>query len=540
MKYILKLLLISVFLFSFSQSAFAQVYVQSVYNPGQEQNYYTNSNPVGATVISAPAVNNLNYSGQKYPDLCSSLVRTLRPGSTGNDIRNLQLVLGQEGILYLDITGTMNKATQRAIKIYQKRNGLTQTGFVGPKTLSLMQEQWCSGGDGGLEIPTNPELYPNQYQTPRPYYPSIPVVPTFPSNPYLNPNSDISIIPSNTSLNNVTLTWDGKNSNSCTINNEQVQVVGSRIYTIYTATNYTFTCLDYQNRISSKTILVNPNTTSANLPTVTVSLNPQTAIVGQTATVSWTSQNATYCSSNFSNQSTSGSQQVTITSGQQTFTVTCYNSAGLNSSQTVYANGTANPVSTQVPTITSFSLSTYTINQGQFSTLTWTTSNANSCILYGGGDNYQNAIATSGSQQVSPSATLTYSISCTNNYGTSPRSNLTLYVNGTGTNIPTLTVSPSTYTINSGQTTPNFTISSTNVSICNLTGYANTNEFNFSAAATNGNGSFNLTPIQTKTYGVNCLGTNGQSVSQQVVVVVNGSNANPSPDCNGCTCEYKY
>jgi hypothetical protein len=546
MKYILNTLLTSFFfsLFIFSQSVSAQVYVQSVWtdsNTPVQQTIYNPQNSCGSNLNYSNSCVRVpdNFSRQKYPELCSALVRTLKPGSTGNDIRQLQLVLGQEGILYLDITGTMSKATQRAIKIYQLRNGLTQTGFVGPKTLSLMQEQWCSGNRDGLVIPANPEPYPTPYPTPNPYYPTVP---TFPTVPYPGAQTDISIYPSNTSSNSVTITWDGKNSSSCRINNEQVQVAGSRTYSIYTATNYTLSCFDNQNNISSKTILVNPNATTANLPTVTVSLNPQTAIVGQTATVSWTSQNTTYCMANFSNNnnyygnnnsnlSTSGSQQVTITSGQQSFTVSCYNSAGLNSAQTVYANGTNLQPTGSVNVISNL----INVGSGQPVQISWA-GNANlySCTLTANGLAQLSNQQVSGNYTFYPTVTTTYAVTCRDQYSNNVSGSVVVNVVGTTGNIPTLTVTPTVVNSTPGaQTTVTLVGTNINNTQCYVGISADTNVPVTSEALgnsqTNFTRSYTVSGYQNRIYTFSCVGLNGQTVTTTLNLIVNGSNANPAP-----------
>lgn len=68
------------------------------------------------------------------------------------------------------------------------------------------------------------------------------------------------------------------------------------------------------------------------------------------------------------------------------------------------------------PTV-SFSASPTTINVGNPSTLTWSSTNATSCTGTGG---WNQNLATSGSMAVTPPVTTTYNITCTGSGGTSP------------------------------------------------------------------------------------------------------------------------
>jgi hypothetical protein len=153
--------------------------------------------------------------------------------------------------------------------------------------------------------------------------------------------------------------------------------------------------------------------------TASLTANPSAISGGQSSTLSWSSANATSCTgTNFSTgNATSGSVTVSPI-GTTTYTVNCSGSAGSASASTTLtvsagltASLTANPIS---------------ISGGQSSTLTWSSNNANSCT----GTNFSTGNATSGSVAVSPSATTTYSISCTGSSGTISASATVTVVNG--------------------------------------------------------------------------------------------------------------
>lgn len=59
-------------------------------------------------------------------------------GSSGAEVRAIQKKLKDFGLFKEDITGYYGTATQKAVKAYQKANGISQTGVAGPQTLAKM------------------------------------------------------------------------------------------------------------------------------------------------------------------------------------------------------------------------------------------------------------------------------------------------------------------------------------------------------------------------------------------------------------------
>ncbi|HJU83754.1 MAG TPA: hypothetical protein VJ600_06065 [Holophagaceae bacterium] len=133
---------------------------------------------------------------------------------------------------------------------------------------------------------------------------------------------------------------------------------------------------------------------------------------------------------------TSGVAKATAAlSATTVFTLTVTNAAGdfatAQATVTVY---------TAVPTITSFTATPATVTQGSGSTLAWSVSNATGVTI----DNGVGAVASTGSQPVSPSTTTTYTLTATN-----PKGNATMTATVTVVfppQITSFTASPSTVT----------------------------------------------------------------------------------------------
>ncbi len=148
-------------------------------------------------------------------------------------------------------------------------------------------------------------------------------------------------------------------------------------------------------------------------PTVTITANPQTIDEGESATLSWTSTNATECSASegwSGTKTTSGSQSVSP-SVTTTYHLDCEGPGGSDEDEvTVTVIPTEEP---EDPTV-EITANPMNIIEGGSSTLTWNSDNADSCTASGGwtGDK-----TVDGSQSVSPTATTTYTIECENETG---------------------------------------------------------------------------------------------------------------------------
>ncbi len=65
------------------------------------------------------------------------ITKTLRRGDEGEEVRVLQNLLADQGY-DVDIDGNFGRGTRSAVKKFQKKNGLTADGVVGPTTLAAL------------------------------------------------------------------------------------------------------------------------------------------------------------------------------------------------------------------------------------------------------------------------------------------------------------------------------------------------------------------------------------------------------------------
>jgi len=87
-------------------------------------------------------------------------------GMNNNDVRQLQIILKAQGYLTAEPNGNFGYQTLTAVKAYQKANGLSVTGFVGPLTRAVLNGTKTSTVTP--TIPTTPVVTPtvcNVYMT---------------------------------------------------------------------------------------------------------------------------------------------------------------------------------------------------------------------------------------------------------------------------------------------------------------------------------------------------------------------------------------
>lgn len=72
----------------------------------------------------------------------TAFVNNLSLGSSGDDVKALQTLLASDTNIFPEglITGHFGKATEKAVKRFQKERGLSQVGRVGPKTRELLNK----------------------------------------------------------------------------------------------------------------------------------------------------------------------------------------------------------------------------------------------------------------------------------------------------------------------------------------------------------------------------------------------------------------
>jgi hypothetical protein len=149
-------------------------------------------------------------------------------------------------------------------------------------------------------------------------------------------------------------------------------------------------------------------------PSVTISVAPANIMLGQSATLTWSSTNTTACTASNAwtgSEAVSGTLSETPTAaGSSSYVLTCTGAGGS-------ANATATlTVTAPVPTVT-ISVAPTSIAVGQSATLTWSSANATSCTASG---SWSGTEATSGTLSVTPSAsgTASYALACMGAGGT--------------------------------------------------------------------------------------------------------------------------
>ena len=206
-----------------------------------------------------------------------------------------------------------------------------------------------------------------------------------------------------------TLTWSSLNATSCTAAGAwsgSRATSGSEVRGPLTSTStFILTCTGPGGSAGqSVTVAVDPPPA----PTATLTANPTNVAMNGSATLTWTSSNATGCSASGAwsgTKAVNGSQSVGPLTQNSTFTLTCTGPGGsANRSVSV----TVDPAA--LPTVT-LTANPTTVNSGGSSVLTWTSSNATSCTAGGA---WSGAKALSGSQSVGPlTQDSTFTLTCT-------------------------------------------------------------------------------------------------------------------------------
>ncbi len=161
------------------------------------------------------------------------------------------------------------------------------------------------------------------------------------------------------------------------------------------------------------------------------------------------------------------------------------------------------------PTVT-ITASSSSIISGQSSTLTWSTTNANSCTASGG---WSGTKATTSSEVVSPTATTTYTLVCNGNGGTGTSS---ATVNVAAPTAPTVSITASSTSIISGQSST-LTWSSTDATSCTAS--------NGWSGSQSTSGTQVVSPTATTTYTLACSGAGGTATSSATVNVAPAAGA---------------
>ena len=329
-----------------------------------------------------------------------------------------------------------------------------------------------------------------------------------PDAPTVNFSADPSSITSGQSS---TLSWSTNNANSCSASggwSGNKGTSGSQSVSPSSSRTYSLTCTgDGGSTTESVTVTVDG---AVETPTVNLSASTTLITVGQTPTLTWSSNNANSCSASggwSGNKATSGSQLVGPTQ-TRTYTLTCSGPGG-NASDSVTITVEAGA---PAPTI-NLSANPTSITDGESSTLSWSTNNADSCSAANG---WSGNKGTSGNESVSPSSSNTYSLTCTGEGGSTTES-VTVTVDGV-VDAPTVSLTGNPTTITAGET-PTLTWSSSNANSCSASGGWQGNKGT--------SGSQFVGPTETRDYTLTCTGPGG-SASDTVTITVESTPPPPN------------
>jgi Domain of unknown function (DUF1929)/Glyoxal oxidase N-terminus len=236
---------------------------------------------------------------------------------------------------------------------------------------------------------------------------------------------------------------------------------------------------------------------TAQTPTAGISANPTSITAGGSSTLTWTSTNAVSADINGTAVALNGSQVVTPTT-TTTYRFTAKSASGATDwgQVTVTVSGGTAPTA-------AISANPTTISPGGTSTLTWSSTNATSATLNGA------PVAVNGSQNVSPTATTTYTFIAKNASGTTATAQASVSVSSSGGGAPTAGISAApTSIIVGGSSTLTWT--STNAVSGDLNG-----------TPVPVNGSQAVSPTTTTTYRFTAKSASGATDWGQVSVTVN-------------------
>ena len=175
-----------------------------------------------------------------------------------------------------------------------------------------------------------------------------------------------------------------------------------------------------------------PKETTPQLPTVTLTASPTSVSSGGVSTLTWSSTNATSCTASggwSGTKAINGSQSTGALSQNTTFTLTCTGAGG-----SATQSATVTVATTLAPTVT-ISANPSSVQSAQASTLSWSSTNADSCNASAtpANSSWSGTKGVSGTQSTGALSTnTTFTLTCTGAGGTATQST-TVTVQTTGT-----------------------------------------------------------------------------------------------------------
>lgn len=234
------------------------------------------------------------------------------------------------------------------------------------------------------------------------------------------PTLSLSATPSSVQTGqSITLTWIASNADTCTASGSwsgHVATSGSLTGILPSPGEYNFilTCSGPGGSVTQATQAVASGASSSNTISVALAAAPTSVPVGQSTTLTWTAADATSCTASgdwTGSKVPTGSETVTASRvGVNTYILNCSGPSGSGTQQT-YVTGT-------VPAI-SLSSDQDVAKAGGTATLSWSTTNASSCVA---SDGWSGTKATSGSQAVTIPGIASYNFTLSCSDGTNSTS----------------------------------------------------------------------------------------------------------------------
>ncbi len=262
-----------------------------------------------------------------------------------------------------------------------------------------------------------------------------------------------------------TLTWVSTHAATCTASggwSGPRATSGSEVVTPTATTTYELAC---SNATGTATTSVEVGFMEAvSVPTASLVAEPALVTFGGTSTLNWDSQHATGCmasgAADWSGpRAATGSALVTVFA-TTTYVVECGDGV---SSSTASATVSVVPVAVSLPTVT-LSADPVLVEAGSSTTLTWVSTHAATCTASGG---WSGPRATSGSEVVTPTATTTYELACSNATGTATTSVEVGFMEAVS--VPTVSLTAASTQVTEGSTTT-LTWESTHATACMASG----------------------------------------------------------------------
>ena len=306
----------------------------------------------------------------------------------------------------------------------------------------------------------------------------------------------------------VNLSWSSSNATACTASGgwsgSRATSGQMQVGPLQASTSFSLNCAgDGGSASDAVTVTV---VTSTPAPTVSLTASASQVNAGDSVTLSWSSSNANSCTASGAwngARSTTGSVSVGPLQANSTFVLNCSGAGGAASDA---VSVTVNSVPVDPPSV-SLTANATQVDAGDSVTLSWSSSNANSCSASG---DWSGARSANGQQSVGPlQSNSTFVISCSGDGGTATD---TVNVAVTAANPPTLSLSASTTQVDSGQSVT-LSWSTTDADSCAASG-------GWSGARATSGQEVVANLQSTTTFTLSCSGTGGSVVEMVSVAVV--------------------